>query len=294
MRWLLSRCLLLLLICAPGCQLLTGGESPLEPTTAAPPQGREPVRYTALGASDALGVGSAIPCFPLTDCPDGTSYTAIVARTLRSTREVRFVNIGIPAGVLSPRIEAMGRKHGRDIPGNFLDRSVPSVLRDTTLVTVFTGSNDANFVGDAAQKGEGGNDVRGFLDAQVASFGAEYDQMVSGIRQRAPGAFIVVLTNPNLAGLPYSASYSSDQRRGLQKLSVGFAAAAARQMVPGLIVVDLMCDPEMYRRANYDTDGFHPNDGLYAHIARKILTALETGSSSAPASCPQMTIEPPL
>src|SRR5689334_11306019 len=81
----------------------------------------ETVSYTAVGASDAIGIGSSVPCVPFTPCPDGRGYVPSVARELeRQGRTVTLTNLGVPGAVLSPAIQALGNQYGRGIPGNFL------------------------------------------------------------------------------------------------------------------------------------------------------------------------------
>ncbi len=49
----------------PGC-----GGSDAPPTSPSPMPGPgQTVSYTALGASDAVGVGASVPCFPFAPCP---------------------------------------------------------------------------------------------------------------------------------------------------------------------------------------------------------------------------------
>jgi hypothetical protein len=68
-----------------------------------PPQGGSPVHYTAIGASDAVGVGGSVLCVPFTDCPNGTGYVAVIARELRAGGlTVSLMNLGIPGAVIGP------------------------------------------------------------------------------------------------------------------------------------------------------------------------------------------------
>src|SRR5204862_699063 len=90
----------------------TGGPGPspmpLPPSAA--------VTYSAIGASDAAGVGSSVPCLPFTPCTDGTSYVAVVARQLRAEgHAVTLLNAGIPGAVLSPATQQLGNKYGLGI-----------------------------------------------------------------------------------------------------------------------------------------------------------------------------------
>lgn len=289
-RYVLVFCLLAIVI--SGCELIDKaasmtGPSPAAPTPVAPPP-TAPVYYTALGASDANGVGSSVPCVPFTVCEDGTGYVPVLARRLRGSREVTLMNLGIPATVLSPAIETVARQNGREVTGNFVDREMPFVPKNSTLVTVFGGANDANAVGEAIERGASGANVQAYIDTQARAFGADYDRLVRGVRDRAADAFVIVMNVPNLAALPYAARYPAEHRKVLQAISVAFSREANRQAGSGVVVMDLMCDPGMYNPAHFSRDGFHPNDAGYAHMASR-LAAIVEGTPTAPASsCSQM------
>jgi lysophospholipase L1-like esterase len=272
-----------------------GGDdsSPAGPSPSAPAAGA-PVFYTAIGASDAMGVGGSVACLPFTPCDGGTGYVPLIVRHLRNTRTVTLMNLGIPGAVLSPTIHEIGRRFGRDIPANFVEREMPFVPANTTLVTIFGGGNDVNALAAAVERGAAAGDVRGYVETQVRAFGADFDRLVRGVRDRAPGAFIVVLNLPNFAMVPYASGYSSERRQVLQAISVGFSREANDQRANGAVVVDLMCDGRAYDSSRFSNDGFHPNDAGYAEIADRLLAAINGGASSPPASCAQMTLVPPL
>jgi lysophospholipase L1-like esterase len=283
--------LLVLAVITAAC----GDDGPTtRPSPAAPPRAGAPVMYTALGASDAIGVGGSVPCVPLTQCEGGTGYVPLVVRRLRATRSVTLLNLGIPGAVLSPAIHEIARRFGRDVPANFVDREMPFVQPDATLVTIFGGGNDVNALGEAIERGAAAGDVRGYVSAQVRAFGADFDRLVRGVRDRAPGAFIVVLNLPNFAMLPYAAGNSTQRRQVLQAISVGFSREANEQQANGAVVVDLMCDARTYETGRFSNDGFHPNDAGYAEIAERLLAAIDGGASSPSASCPQMRTLPEL
>lgn len=270
-----------------GCELIEKATSPTSPSPVAaapaPPAPAAPVRYTAIGASDANGVGSTVPCVPFTACENGTGYVHVLARQLRASREVTLMNLGLPASVLSPTIETIARQNNREVTGNFVDRQMPFVPRDSTLVTIFGGGNDANALGDAIEKGAAGANLQAYIDTQARAFGADFDRLVRGIRERAPEAFIVVLNVPNLASLPYAARYPVEHRRVLQAIAVAFSREANRQAGNGVVVMDVMCDAGMYSPAHFSQDGFHPNDAGYAHMASR-LSAIVSGAPSSPSS----------
>jgi len=275
----------LVLVCAVCANLAcntvrdTGGSTP-SPT----PTPGTPIAYTAIGASDAVGVGSSAPCVPFAACPDGRGYVPLVARELGSDgTTVTVSNLGIPATVLSPAIEAIGNQYNRGIPGNFLEQEMPFVPRASTVVTVFAGGNDTNAIGTAVERGAGGGDPDGYIDAQVRSFASDYAGLVRGIRQRAPSARIVAMNLPNMAGLPYAAGFPRAERQYLQRISVGFSREGANTLVAqGVVVVDLLCDPRSYQGGLYSGDGFHPNDAGYAFLASELVHAIRTASYPPP------------
>jgi lysophospholipase L1-like esterase len=296
------RALLFILVVAgatvgAGCDVLdkikdSTGPSPASP---GPPAASAPVRYTAVGASDANGVGASVPCIPFSECENGTGYVPTLARRLRTSREVTLVNLGIPEAVLSPAIQAIARANGRDVFANFVERELPFVPANSTLVTILGGPNDALALGDAIEKGAAGTNIRGYVDTQVAAFGGDFDRLVKGIQERAPNAFIVIMNMPNLAGLPFAVNAGQPRRQLLQAISVGFSREANRRAGSGVVVVDLMCDPQVYERTRYSSDGFHPNDAGYAYLAdSKLMPVINGGSSSPPSSCSQMSLVAPL
>ena len=240
------------------------------------PQPGAPVFYTAIGASDAVGIGSSAPCLPFASCPEGRGYVQLVAADLgRDGRRVTLRNLGVPGQVLGPRIEDIGNAHGRGIPGNFLEQQLPFVPGESTLVTIFAGGNDANAVGAAVAGGAGGGDPAGYIDAQVQAFAADYAALVRGVRARAPGARVVVLNLPNLAAAPYMAGRPRSERLLMQRLAVGFGREGANALASqGAVVVDLLCDPRTYQSGNFSSDGFHPSDAGYAFMAAEVLRAV--------------------
>jgi lysophospholipase L1-like esterase len=269
-----------------------GNDSPTDPDPI--PDPTTPIVYAAVGASDALGIGSSVECLPFTDCANGTGYVQVIARTLRGTRTVSVTNLGIPTGVLSPRIQSLGRQHGRTIVGNFIEGAMPFVPRDSNVVTIFAGPNDVNAVGEAFERGAGGANPAAYFDDQVRLFGGEYRELVAGIRSRAGQPRIVVANLPNFAGIPYASGDSSVRRQGLQTLSVRFTREAINTLVgEGIAVVDLMCDGRSYEAGRYSSDGYHPNDAGYALIAEMMVRAITDASFPAPRDdCPQMRMVP--
>jgi lysophospholipase L1-like esterase len=280
----------ILLAALAGCNQ---GSSPTSPSPF--PQPGEELVYAALGASDAIGVGGSVPCMPFVPCPDGTGYVQIIARQLATTHRASLTNLGIPAAVLSPRIQAIGNEYGSGIPANLIERQMPFVPRDSHVVTIFAGGNDINTIARAVEGGAGGADPRGYIVGQIDSFGAEYRQLLRGIRDRAPSARIVVANLPNFAGLPFTAGYPLVRRQVMQEIASGFSARVNASTNEGVRVVDLMCDPRAYQPGNYSSDGFHPSDPGYAFLAAEMIQAIRGTTYPPPrGSCQQMTLVPRL
>ncbi|HSK09070.1 MAG TPA: SGNH/GDSL hydrolase family protein [Vicinamibacterales bacterium] len=278
----------------PGCGDKT--DSPTSPSP--PPSSGSAVSYTAVGASDAAGVGSSVPCAPFTDCPDGMGYVPRIVRELKAQGStVTLMNLGIPAAVLSPRIEALGKQYGRTwIPGNFLEQEMPFVARSSTLITIFAGGNDVNTIADAASGGAGGSDPVGWANQQIKAFGEDYATLLKGVRERAPSARIVVANLPNFAAMPFAAGHSVEARQLLQKLSVGFTTQVINPLAgQGIAVIDVQCDGRYTNPGYLASDGFHPNDAGYAAMAADFLRAITATTPAMPSpSCGLMTVVPAL
>jgi lysophospholipase L1-like esterase len=270
-----------------------GRDSPSGPSPL--PQPNSTINYSALGASDTIGVGASVVCFPFVDCPDGRGYVQVATRELRARGFiVNLTNLGFPAIVLSRRLQDLGTQYGRTIPGNLLEQQAPFVKPTDTLITVFTGANDVDTIIAAVGGGAGGSNQTAqtaYLNGQIQAFSDEFGTMVRMIRDRAPAARLVVLNLPNMAGMPRLASSSVQQRRAAQILSVGINASAINPVASqGGIVLDLMCDARSYQAVTYSSDGFHPSDTGYTWIAAEVVAAATTTYRPPAPSCSQMTI----
>ncbi len=268
------------------------------PTGPGPvPQPNTTINYAAIGASDANGVGSSVPCVPFTDCPNGRGYVQVTARELRTRGfTVNLNNVGFLAHVLSPRIQALGTQYGRIITGNFLQSQAPFVLGNTTLVTIFAGANDVDTIIAALGGGAGGADQtsqRAYINSQIDQFGQEFSSLIEQIRAQAPSARIVVLNLPNMAGMPRHANAPLQHRQAEQMLSVGINTRIINPKASsGVVVIDLMCDARSYQSSTYSSDGFHPSDTGYAWIAAEVIAAATTSYRPPAASCAQATLVP--
>lgn len=248
------------------------------------------VVYSALGASDANGVGSSVPCLPYADCPNGTGYVPqLVKRYQAAGRGVTSQNLGVAGATLSKTFQDIGNRLNRNVLVNLVDDEMPFVKTDATLVTIFTGANDANAVADGAKNGFGGSSTTAWIDVQIATFARDLQTLLAGVKKRAPNARLLMLNLPNFAAMPYAAGLNLGEKQALQAIAVRFNAEINKLTSQGAIVVDLMCDTRTYDRGNISSDGFHPNDAGYAMFA-DLLYAAATASGTAPrTSCAAMT-----
>jgi lysophospholipase L1-like esterase len=272
----------------------SSSDGPDSPTGPSPSAG--PIFYTAVGASDGIGIGSSAPCLPFTDCPDGAGYVQIIRRALIATgRPFSFRNQSLPGSVLSRAVEDLARDIGRPIDslaGNFIERQAPFVDRDTTHITIFAGGNDTNVIAEGARV-RGGSNPNGFADAQVQQWGTDLNELITRIRGRAPTARIVALNLPNLGAAPYLGARPTADRSLVQRVAVGITDRINSLTSQGVLVVDLMCDARLYQTSSYASDGFHPGDVGYRIFADLTLPVLRDGTSTPPnPNCPQRRLLP--
>jgi lysophospholipase L1-like esterase len=270
-----------------------GSKSPTEPSV--PPAPGAAITYSAIGASDANGVGSSVPCVPFDQTCNGMGYVYVAARQLKTQGfSVTLNNLGIATGVIGRDFQTLGQQNGHTIAANFIEQELPFVLGTTTLVTIFSGVNEINVITAALGRGAGGSNPNGFVDDQVRAYGADYTTLVNGIRAKAPSARIVALNVPNVAGLPYLAGASLAQRQAAQRAALGMTRTVVNPLTSqNVVVMDVMCDARTYLASNYSGDGLHPNDSGYAFLASEVVRAATSTSYPAPQStCAQMTIVP--
>lgn len=269
------------LVCLSGCDARKSVTSP------GPIDDR--VRYTAIGASDAIGYGGSAPCLPFLPCPNGTGYVQIIERRLRTEHtDVAVLNLGIPGAVLSREIMSIGNNLGRGIPANFIDAELPLVASDSTIVTVFGDGNGVNTIG-AALRPLASADRAAYAHTQIQNFARDFAALTAGIAARAREAQIVVINIPNLARLPYATGYSAEERDWLRQLSVGFSTGMNATRSSQIRVVDLMCHAPIYQASLYSSDGFHPNDAGYAALADLVLAAVASAPGPPATTCEQIS-----
>src|SRR5262249_10313468 len=154
------------------------GSNPAAPTPVTP---GVPVVYTAIGASDANGVGSSVVCVPFTECPNGMGYVQVTVRSLQAQGfTVALRNLGIPTAVIGRDFQTLGQQDGRPIEGHLIHQEMPFGRGDSTLLAVFAGGNDVNVITAAVGGGAGASGPNRYIDTQVRAFAADYSALVAG------------------------------------------------------------------------------------------------------------------
>ena len=87
------------------------------PTTP-PPSAGSTIVYTAIGASDATGHGSSVPCdIPFQPCPNGMGYVYVATRQLQAQGfTVTLLNLGLVTSVIGPDFQELGLTTGARSP----------------------------------------------------------------------------------------------------------------------------------------------------------------------------------
>ena len=119
---------------------------------------------------------------------DGKGYVPVSVRALQGQEFHRqHLNLGIPTAVISTDFEAIGAQYGRLIFGNFIERQMPFVQPDATLVDdVRRRQRRQSRLPSALGAGAGGGNPAGYIDPQVRAFATDYATLVAGIRSSAP------------------------------------------------------------------------------------------------------------
>ena len=154
------------MLLSQGCDKLGIGQEPDRADRAA--GGRVDNRSTrAVGASDANGVGSSVPCVPFDRVPGRDGLRARHRATAESPgfHGQRSSIWAFPTAVISRDFQTLGQQYNRIIAGNFIDQEMPFVQHDATLVTIFAGVNEVNVITAALGGGAGGSDPNGYIDA---------------------------------------------------------------------------------------------------------------------------------
>jgi lysophospholipase L1-like esterase len=257
--------------------------------------------YTAIGASDAVGVGATqcatagsppMPSPP--SCPGGTGYVPVLAQLLTSRSvQVNLFDLGISGAVIGPDIET-DTAACFGAPGNFITNELPVVNAQSGIVTVFAGGNDTNaIVACAVGIVMGGGDPTAFINAEIAKFGADYASLIAGIKAASPPGVVIIVANlPNFALIPVGTTQPAGVKALLDEVSTTLDKTIINPSAGVTVsaVIDLLCDPRSYNVANFSADGFHPNAAGYQILAQSYhnqYIAVRLGAPVPPlATCP--------
>lgn len=222
------------------------------------PSGSSAGTYVALGDSITAGLYAT--------AADRT-YVALVARGLGKSPD-HFLNLGT----------------GGAYALTIWNEEIPRAPRDASLVTLFIGVNDERTTTNRELFVSGGLTIRPTLEYWRVAL----RRIVDGIRAAAPRARIVVANLPNLAFYPAYLARHDAQWNAYRALLTQTADAMNTSVnalaSENIVVVDLRCDPEMYRADNF-ADIVHPNDRGYAHLAERFLEAIASPHTPLE-SCP--------
>jgi lysophospholipase L1-like esterase len=210
---------------------------------------RGAVRYTALGASDAVGVGSS--AYPTQ--PNG-GYVFRISDWLQARYSPWTLhNLGV-SGYTAPDI----RDH----------TLAPAIADAPDMVTLWVGGDD---IKDSVLQNES-------TEALKTRFEAAYTTIISRLRTET-NATVVTANLPDLSRIPAAAwfpdSYKALATADTNALNEVIARVAAQYGVP---VVDLFSLAASYDPANFSSDGFHPNDAGYAAMAEQFEAALKVNA----------------
>jgi lysophospholipase L1-like esterase len=207
------------------------------------------LKYTAIGASDAIGTGSSDA--PAT--PNG-GYVFLISDWLDARYSAWTLdNLGMSGYTAS----------------NIRDNSLSqAVAHAPNIVTLWVGGND---IKDSVLAKEPTADL-------VARFEPAYTTIVERLRNETD-AYIVTANLPDFSRIPVAIFFPADQKAlakaASEALNEIITRVAAANNVP---VVDLASNPASYARANFSNDGFHPNDAGYAVMAAQFEDVLRANA----------------
>ncbi len=183
--------------------------------------------YTAIGASDAVGVGASTVCAtapvvigPDTElmpspanCPNGTGYVPDIANRLTvGPSVVNLTDLGISGAVIGPTERTLGNTYepfvfgcNPCVPGDFLSDELPLIPSQQNTVTIFAGGNDTNAIFAhvaVACAACNANQIQMMIGQDVTNFGNDYNTLLGAVHQSFPFARIYVANLPNFGLIP--------------------------------------------------------------------------------------------
>lgn len=208
------------------------------PPLALSPQTVTAARGLAASLGDSIALGQ--------DVTSVQAYPTLLALDINAS----VANLGIGGEEIGTR----GVSKGVQID------EVPLIPLNTTVVTLYIGTNDA-------------------LDQQTAGtydpsmFVANIPPLISAIKLRVPAAQIIVATIPNRADTePYLTGDPTNRARETTMINAMNAALVGT----GLAIADLHCDPAMYDPINFFSPyDVHPVASGHVAIAADFMQAIQ-------------------
>ncbi|MDB5095478.1 MAG: GDSL-like lipase/acylhydrolase domain protein [Candidatus Eremiobacteraeota bacterium] len=207
---------------------------------------------------------------------DATLYPHVLAGLLGAT----LTDLGI-SGEASGPVTAAYREGALayGTSGGVLADEVPLIPLDTTIVTLYIGTNDVYEMG-TQQAPDYSNTAQ--IGADTASaYATNVRAIVAGIHARVPNARIFAASVPDPAWRPISLPAPMIERSPYVT-----TLDAMRQALigTGATLVDLMCEPAMYDDANFANPyDVHPLPSGHAVIAADF--AAQIAHPTTPSSC---------
>lgn len=196
--------------------------------------------YTAIAASDGVGVGSSAPCTTApvvigsdtelmpspVDCPGGKSYVPVIAGLLTTGQNsVTLTDLGISSAVIGPTERTLGNTWEPFIfgctpsgvtacvPGDFITDELPLIPSQQNTVTIFAGGNDTNAIFAhvaVACSACTQQQIAAMITADLTNFGADYNTLLGAVHRAFPFARVYVANLPNFGLIPRGICIGAD------------------------------------------------------------------------------------
>ena len=206
--------------------------------------------YTAIGASDAVGVGASMPCPTAAviigsdtelmpsppNCPSGTGYVPVIAQLLQTgVNTVTLTDLGISGAVVGPTERTLGNTwepfidatcgHAGQptcIPGDFITDELPLIPSQQNTVTIFAGGNDTNAIFAhvaVACASCTPTQIAAMIGADLQNFGNDYTALLTAVHSSFPFARIYAANLPNFGLIPRGVALGGQAQALLDAIS---------------------------------------------------------------------------
>jgi len=248
----------------------TGAEIPVHDEGVTPATPAPEGLYVAMGDSITFGQGVTDNCQSFAThpvdiasaCPDGKSYAALVALAMRKAGIAgRFMNLGISGATVDWVI----------------DDEMPYLPAETTLVTLYVGTNDARFVRRTGMS----------VAENVKQYESQYEKLLGMIHTRAPEARIVLVNIPNYQTINAEGNFAEKDPNDLERF--GATSQIFTKFVDGHYphypVADTICQAYSYDMGVHFNKSAHPNEAGSALLADAVIHAITDKPAAPPSKC---------